>query len=119
MTVIGLPKEDEHIPASPKCSVAGWGKTISNNKQGSGVLMEVAVTLEDNSECKSVWQNYFDIKQMMCTSTTGGKGFCQVTKLNLDQMIIVILEPTCCRGQPVQTLVDQISSGYLSVTLLY
>lgn len=119
MTVIGLPKEDEHIPASPKCSVAGWGKTNSNNKQGSGVLMEVAVTLEDNSECKSVWQNYFDIKQMMCTSTTGGKGFCQVTKLNLDQMIIVILEPTCCRGQPVQTLVDQISSGYLSVTLLY
>ncbi|XP_045569780.1 mast cell protease 1A-like [Salmo salar] len=77
VTVIGLPKEDEHIPASPKCSVAGWGKTNSNNKQGSDVLMEVAVTLEDNSECKSVWQNYFDIKQMMCTSTTGGKGFCQ------------------------------------------
>lgn len=77
VTVIGLPKEDEHIPASPKCSVAGWGKTNSNNKQGSGVLMEVAVTLEDNSECKSVWQKYFDIKQMMCTRTTGGKGFCQ------------------------------------------
>ncbi|XP_036831216.1 granzyme E isoform X2 [Oncorhynchus mykiss] len=50
--VIGLPKEDEHIPASPKCSVAGWGKTNSNNNQGSGVLMEVAVTVEDVSECK-------------------------------------------------------------------
>ncbi|XP_029568220.1 granzyme B-like isoform X3 [Salmo trutta] len=77
VTVIGLPKEDERIPASPKCSVAGWGKTNSNNKQGSDVLMEVAVTLEDNSECKSVWQKYFDKKQMMCTRTTGGKGFCQ------------------------------------------
>uniref|UniRef100_A0A673WN15 Mast cell protease 1A-like n=2 Tax=Salmo trutta TaxID=8032 RepID=A0A673WN15_SALTR len=77
VTVIGLPKEDERIPASPKCSVAGWGKTNSNNKQGSDVLMEVAVTLEDNSECKSVWQKYFDKKQMMCTHTTGGKGFCQ------------------------------------------
>lgn len=81
--------------------------------------MEVAVTLEDVSECKKVWENYFDKKQMMCTRTTGGKGFCQVTKLHLDQMIIVIVETTCCRGQPVQVLVDQISSVYLSVTLLY
>ncbi|XP_029566587.1 mast cell protease 1A-like [Salmo trutta] len=77
VTVIGLPKEDEHIPASPKCSVAGWGKTNSNNKQGSDVLMEVATMFEDNSECKSVWQKYFDIKQMMCTRTTRGKGICQ------------------------------------------
>ncbi|XP_071212412.1 uncharacterized protein [Salvelinus alpinus] len=77
VTVVGLPKEDEHIPASPKCSVAGWGKTNSNNKQGSDVLMAVAVMVEDNSECKTVWQKYFDINQMMCTRTTGGKGFCQ------------------------------------------
>ncbi|XP_064817716.1 granzyme B-like [Oncorhynchus masou masou] len=73
VTVTGLPKEDEHIPASPKCSVAGWGKTYSNNNQGSGVLMEVAVTVEDDSECKRIWQKYFDKKQMMCTRTTGGK----------------------------------------------
>nr|XP_023998976.1 mast cell protease 4-like [Salvelinus alpinus] len=76
VTVVGLPKEDEHIPASPKCSVAGWGKTNSNNDQGSDVLMAVVVTVEDNSECKKVWQKHFDRKQMMCTRTTGEKGFC-------------------------------------------
>nr|XP_046219895.1 granzyme B-like [Oncorhynchus gorbuscha] len=75
--VIGLPKKDGSTPASPKCSVAGWGKTTWNNNQGSGVLMEVAVAVEDGSECKKVWQKYFDKKQMMCTRTTGGKGFCQ------------------------------------------
>nr|XP_046220062.1 granzyme G-like [Oncorhynchus gorbuscha] len=62
--VIGLPKEDEHLPESPKCSVAGWGKTTWNNNQGSGVLMEVAV--EDDSECKKVWQKYFDKKNKLC-----------------------------------------------------
>ncbi|XP_031657430.1 granzyme B-like [Oncorhynchus kisutch] len=75
--VTGLPKKDGSTPVNIKCSVAGWGKTNSNNNQGSGVLMEVAVTVEDDSECKKVWQKYFDKKQMMCTRTTGGKGFCQ------------------------------------------
>ncbi|CAB1329131.1 unnamed protein product, partial [Coregonus sp. 'balchen'] len=77
VTVIGLPKDDENIPAATKCSVAGWGKTNSNNKHGSDVLMEVAVMMEDNSECKRVWQEPFDKKQMICTRTNGGKGFCQ------------------------------------------
>ncbi|XP_029568260.1 granzyme B-like isoform X2 [Salmo trutta] len=75
--VTGLPKKDGSIPANIKCSVAGWGKTNSNNSRVLGILMEVAVTLEDNSKCKSVWQKYFDKKQMICTCTTRGKGFCQ------------------------------------------
>uniref|UniRef100_A0A8C8BW53 trypsin n=1 Tax=Oncorhynchus tshawytscha TaxID=74940 RepID=A0A8C8BW53_ONCTS len=49
VNVTGLPKEDGSTPANIKCSVAGWGKTNSNN-QGSGVLMEVAVTVGEDSE---------------------------------------------------------------------
>ncbi|NP_001290853.1 chymase 1, mast cell [Esox lucius] len=77
VNVIGLADNEKHAKKGLSCSVAGWGKTESTNTLASNVLMETEVTVEDNSKCKSVWQKYFEDKQMMCTNTNAGKGFCQ------------------------------------------
>ncbi|XP_019896596.2 granzyme B-like isoform X1 [Esox lucius] len=74
--VVELADNEKHEKGMD-CSVAGWGKTKSTNTLASNVLMETEVTVEDNSKCKSVWQIYFEDKQMMCTNTNAGKGFCQ------------------------------------------
>ncbi|XP_072542449.1 granzyme B-like [Salminus brasiliensis] len=74
--VIGLPKENEDIPANQKCSIAGWGM----KKPGgcaSDVLQEVTLKVQFNFECTHVWRDYFDRKRMICTASDGERGFCQ------------------------------------------
>ncbi|NP_001187139.1 granzyme-like III precursor [Ictalurus punctatus] len=74
--VIALPKKDENLPARQECSIAGWGKTKQNSAESS-VLREVKLKLENNSQCKIFWQNYFDTDNMICTVSDGKKAFCQ------------------------------------------
>ncbi|KAM9503492.1 mast cell protease 1A-like [Salvelinus alpinus] len=47
---IGLPlTKDEEVPK--ECLVSGWGHTIRNLKQGSPVLQDLNVTLDENQLC--------------------------------------------------------------------
>ncbi|XP_020335370.1 kallikrein 1-related peptidase b9-like [Oncorhynchus kisutch] len=47
---IGLPlTKDEEVPKD--CLVSGWGHTIRNVKQGSPVLQDLNVTLDENQLC--------------------------------------------------------------------
>ncbi|XP_041806955.1 granzyme B-like [Chelmon rostratus] len=74
---IGLPKKDGKIPANVNCAVAGWGKT-GNNKPSSDVLKETTEKMQFNSECKHIWQKYFNGGHMICTKFDKKKGgICQ------------------------------------------
>lgn len=75
--VLALPKNNKNIPAYQKCSVAGWGKTEQNSTISS-VLREVTLKVQNNTECKEVWQKYFDTDRMICTASDGMNAFCQV-----------------------------------------
>uniref|UniRef100_A0A3P8YFV0 trypsin n=1 Tax=Esox lucius TaxID=8010 RepID=A0A3P8YFV0_ESOLU len=77
ITIVALPDKDTHVPATTRCSIAGWGKTNYGSAYGSDVLMEAVVVMQDNSECKRKWKTYFENNQMICTRTKEKKGFCQ------------------------------------------
>ncbi|XP_053483665.1 granzyme B-like [Ictalurus furcatus] len=74
--VIALPKKNENLPARQECSIAGWGKTKQNSGVSS-VLREVKLKLENNSQCKTLWQDHFDTDNMICTVSDGKTAFCQ------------------------------------------
>ncbi|KAK3569100.1 hypothetical protein QTP86_022127 [Hemibagrus guttatus] len=74
--VIHLPKNNENLKANKKCSIAGWGKT-SQNSAASDVLREVTLKVQDNSQCKKSWEQYFDTDSMICTAPDGRDAFCQ------------------------------------------
>ncbi|XP_053483904.1 granzyme B(G,H)-like [Ictalurus furcatus] len=74
--VLALPKKNENLPARQECSIAGWGKTKQNSAESS-VLREVNLKLQNTSQCKTLWQNYFDTDNMICTVSDGKKAFCQ------------------------------------------
>ncbi|MBN3312020.1 CFAD factor, partial [Atractosteus spatula] len=72
-----LPKKEVEVKVNTKCSVAGWGKKTANGNDES-VLQEATLTIEDNKQCKMIWQKYFNSKYMMCTHFGNGKsGICQ------------------------------------------
>ncbi|XP_053353079.1 mast cell protease 1A-like [Clarias gariepinus] len=73
---IGLPTQNENIPDKAKCSIAGWGRTHQDSA-ASSVLREVTLKIQNNTECKRLWQHYFDIDNMICTASDGRKAFCQ------------------------------------------
>ncbi|XP_017326430.1 granzyme B(G,H) [Ictalurus punctatus] len=74
--VIALPEKNENLPDHQECSIAGWGMTAQNSA-GSSVLREVKLQLQNNSQCKKLWQNYFDTDSMICTVSDGKKAFCK------------------------------------------
>ncbi|XP_058246866.1 transmembrane protease serine 9-like [Hemibagrus wyckioides] len=74
--IIHLPKKNEKLPAKTECSIAGWGRT-SQNSAASDVLREVTLKVQDNSQCKKLWQQYFDTDSMICTAPDGKDAFCQ------------------------------------------
>ncbi|XP_008298735.1 granzyme B(G,H)-like [Stegastes partitus] len=72
--LIGLPKKDGKTPANINCAVAGWGWT-ERNKNPSNVLKETTEKIQFSSECKNIWQEYFNPNNMICTKfskKTGG-----------------------------------------------
>ncbi|XP_049905346.1 mast cell protease 4-like [Epinephelus moara] len=72
--VIQLPKKDGKIPANINCTVAGWGQTGAK-KPPSKVLKETTEKMQFSFECKSKWQQYFNVDHMICTkfrNKTGG-----------------------------------------------
>ncbi|XP_058248949.1 granzyme B-like [Hemibagrus wyckioides] len=73
---INLPKKNENLLDNKKCSIAGWGKT-SQNSGASDVLREVTLKVQNNSQCKILWQQYFDTDSMICTAPDGRDAFCQ------------------------------------------
>ncbi|KAF5903106.1 granzyme B-like, partial [Clarias magur] len=75
--LIGLPTQNENIPDQKKCSIAGWGWTQKNSTPSS-VLQEVTLKIQNNTECKRLWQQYFDTDNMICTAPDGRKAFCQL-----------------------------------------
>ncbi|KAK7169227.1 hypothetical protein R3I93_005269 [Phoxinus phoxinus] len=75
--VMPLPKKNGKTPANVKCSIAGWGLKKPNAVEGSNVMREVTLTLKENSECKVIWQHYFNSERMICSVSDGEHGFCQ------------------------------------------
>ncbi|XP_060732045.1 granzyme B-like isoform X1 [Tachysurus vachellii] len=57
-------------------SIAGWGRT-KQNSAASRVLREVKLKVQDISECKKLWQHYFDTDSMICTAPDGRGAFCK------------------------------------------
>ncbi|XP_040913956.1 granzyme B-like isoform X2 [Toxotes jaculatrix] len=74
---IGLPKKDGKTPANVNCVVAGWGQT-GPQKPASEVLKEATEKIQFNFECKSIWQQHFNVNHMICTKFDKKKGgICQ------------------------------------------
>uniref|UniRef100_A0A3P8SU53 Peptidase S1 domain-containing protein n=1 Tax=Amphiprion percula TaxID=161767 RepID=A0A3P8SU53_AMPPE len=63
---IGLPKKNGKVPANINCAVAGWGWTGAD-RHTSNVLRETTEKIQFNDECKNIWKEYFDSKDMICT----------------------------------------------------
>ncbi|KAK3543595.1 hypothetical protein QTP70_023955, partial [Hemibagrus guttatus] len=76
VNTIDLLKNNENLPANLECSIAGWGRT-SQDSTASSVLREVTLKVQDNSECKNRWKQYFDTDSMICTAPDGRHAFCQ------------------------------------------
>ncbi|XP_060732044.1 granzyme B-like [Tachysurus vachellii] len=74
--VIDLPKKNKNLTANQICSIAGWGRT-KQNSAASSILREVKLKVQDISECKKLWQHYFDTDSMICTAPDGRGAFCQ------------------------------------------
>ncbi|KAI1885198.1 hypothetical protein AGOR_G00217710 [Albula goreensis] len=74
--VISLPGKHDIISENSKCSVAGWGLTKTGGTAG-GVLQEIDMKIQKNTECKRTWRKYYFSKQMICTHPDNKKGFCQ------------------------------------------
>nr|XP_049584093.1 granzyme B(G,H)-like isoform X3 [Syngnathus scovelli] len=76
--ILDLPKDNENLPAQTKCTVAGWGQTVSGPKMGlvSNVLKEATENIESNSTCKNIWKRRFQPEGMICTKHGQNGGFC-------------------------------------------
>ncbi|XP_036065557.1 granzyme G [Oryzias melastigma] len=73
-----LSSRDENVPPYTRCTVAGWGRT-GVKKPSSAVLKETTEMIQKESECKRIWQQYFNSKQMICTKFSKKQGgICQV-----------------------------------------
>ncbi|XP_048049854.1 granzyme B-like [Megalobrama amblycephala] len=75
--VMPLPKKNGKTPANVKCYIAGWGLINPKAVVGSNVLREVALKLQENSECERMWQHYFNSERMLCGVSDGKHAFCQ------------------------------------------
>ncbi|XP_056088962.1 granzyme B-like [Rhinichthys klamathensis goyatoka] len=75
--VMPLPKKNGKTPANVKCSIAGWGLTTPKGVEGSNVMREVTLILQENSKCKESWQHYFNSERMICSVSDGKHAFCQ------------------------------------------
>ncbi|KAK2904913.1 hypothetical protein QQF64_033070 [Cirrhinus molitorella] len=74
--VMSLPKKNGKTPANVNCSIAGWGLKTPKGNQASDVLREVKLKLQENSECKEMWQQYFNSERMICSVSDGRHAFC-------------------------------------------
>ncbi|XP_061580305.1 granzyme B-like isoform X2 [Cololabis saira] len=74
---IGLPRKEGRVPANVACVVAGWGKTGAN-KPSSVLLKEAKEKIQFSVECKNKWKQYFNSKNMICTTfDKKNGGICQ------------------------------------------
>ncbi|CAM4656458.1 unnamed protein product [Leuciscus chuanchicus] len=55
---ISIPKTEEDIAADSVCSVAGWGRLVTNGT-ASLVLMETNVKIMNNKKCENSWGSNF------------------------------------------------------------
>uniref|UniRef100_A0A3B3DKT6 trypsin n=1 Tax=Oryzias melastigma TaxID=30732 RepID=A0A3B3DKT6_ORYME len=86
-----LSSRDENVPPYTRCTVAGWGRT-GVKKPSSAVLKETTEMIQKESECKRIWQQYFNSKQMICTKFSKKQGgICQGDSGG----------PLICNGRPV------------------
>ncbi|XP_036442758.1 granzyme-like protein 1 [Colossoma macropomum] len=67
---ISIPKTNEDIKANSVCSVAGWGGTGSS-KHGSKRLVEINITIVDETECNKLWENRLT-PRTICALHSGG-----------------------------------------------
>ncbi|XP_051565356.1 granzyme B-like isoform X2 [Myxocyprinus asiaticus] len=72
-----LPKKNGKTLANVKCSIAGWGVKKPKDNRASSVLREVTLKLQENSQCKEKWQDYFNSEGMICSVSDGKDAFCQ------------------------------------------
>ncbi|XP_051997766.1 granzyme B-like [Xyrauchen texanus] len=75
--VMPLPKKNGKTLANMKCSIAGWGIKNPKDDRASSVLREVTLKLQENSQCKKKWQEYFNSDRMICSVSDGKDAFCQ------------------------------------------
>ncbi|CAM4656467.1 unnamed protein product [Leuciscus chuanchicus] len=68
---ISIPKTEEDIAADSVCSVAGWGRLVTNGTL-SPVLMETNVKIMNNKKCENIWRSTYSTAQMMCVYGHGG-----------------------------------------------
>ncbi|RVE57723.1 hypothetical protein OJAV_G00202100 [Oryzias javanicus] len=88
---IELSSRDERLPPYARCTVAGWGRT-GVKEPSSTVLKETTERIQKESECKRIWQQYFNSKQMICTKFSRKQGgICQGDSGG----------PLVCNGKPV------------------
>ncbi|XP_051791320.1 mast cell protease 1A-like [Erpetoichthys calabaricus] len=72
---IKIPKTAVDVRPNTRCSVVGWGKTNSNGN-GSDVLREVEVKVQDVFNCKAA-RNLNLTATAICARGTGIKGTCK------------------------------------------
>ncbi|XP_048037159.1 granzyme B(G,H)-like isoform X3 [Megalobrama amblycephala] len=69
--VLPLPNEGEDVKPEAACSVAGWGRLMTDGSV-SNVLMEAKVSVMNNNECRNRWGPSYSVSQMICVYGRGG-----------------------------------------------
>uniref|UniRef100_A0A8C6HCL6 Granzyme N n=1 Tax=Mus spicilegus TaxID=10103 RepID=A0A8C6HCL6_MUSSI len=59
-----LPGPKDKVNPGDVCSVAGWGKTSINTTEGSALLEEAELIIQENKECKKQFRHYSKITEI-------------------------------------------------------
>ena len=59
-----MPRPNARVKPGDVCSVAGWGKTSINTTEGSALLEEAELIIQENKECKKQFRHYSKITEI-------------------------------------------------------
>ncbi|XP_026863936.2 mast cell protease 4-like [Electrophorus electricus] len=71
---IPLRKRRQQIKNKTICSIAGWGRNMTNGHTSTR-LMEVNVSIVGRQACTKAWHKFYSAPSMICTAGRGG--FCK------------------------------------------
>lgn len=64
MRPLKLPGPNDQVNPGDVCTVAGWGKLFINATEGSALLEEAQLIIQEDEECRKRFHHYFKIMEI-------------------------------------------------------
>ena len=96
MRPLKLPRSNARVKPGDVCSVAGWGKTSINTTEGSALLEEAELIIQENKECKKQFRHYSkiteicagDLKKIKTPFKVGVQAFNKQNERDLEESMV-------------------------------